>query len=148
VSIAFDAIKWIVDTLLSKRKEEAARRTAKWNQVADYLDRLAKVIDSTVEDFKARRIPHGHYSLLYNLGSSFESVLRQVYDIDDPEDRSTVRKFRDALYNAVHLIEEGDEMVLEASYAPDSELGQTVSADLQSAAGEFRALAMTLRATA
>ncbi len=148
MSVALDALKWIADTLLSKRNESVAQKTARWKQVADYLDNLATIIDATVQDFKAARIPYGHYSQLYNLGGSFENVLWQVYERGNVEDRKTVRGLRHMFYRSVHLIEVGDEMVLEAANAPYSQRGKGVLADLQSAAGRFRALAMTLRATA
>jgi hypothetical protein len=148
VSVALDTLKWIADTLLSKRSDSIAQKTARWNQVADYLDSLATIIDATVQDFQAARIPYSHYSQLYNLGSSFENVLWQVYERENVEDRKTVRSLRHMFYRSVHLIEVGDEMVLEAANTPDSQQGKDVLADLQSAAGRFRALAMTLRATA
>ena len=148
MSVALDALKWIADTLLTKRNENIAQKAARWTHVADYLDNLATIIDATVQDFQAARIPHGHYSQLYNLGGSFENVLWQVYERDKVEDWKTVRHLRHMYQRSVHLIEVGDAMVLEAANVPYSQQGKEVLADLQNAVGRFRALAMTLRATA
>jgi hypothetical protein len=145
MSVAFDALKWIADTLLNRKKEKTTIKKEKWNQVSDYLNQISQTIDLSISDFKANKIPHGHYSLLYNLGGDFENVLWQIYDYD--KDYFTVRQFRKEFEKAVHLVEEGDAVVLEAT-SIETKSGKIVLEDLEACAGKFKALSVTLKALA
>lgn len=147
LSDAVSSLRWIVDTLLKRHTETSQVKKQKWLQVADYLDEVAKLIDASIADFKSNKIPHGHYSQLYDVGGSFGYVLSQVYPEDENEGYWMGSRYREAYYSAIHLIEKGDAMVLEAANQPFSERGQAVLADLEAAAGKFRGLAMTIRAT-
>jgi len=148
LSDAVSSLKWIVDTLLKRHAETSQTKKQKWLQVATYLDEVAKLIDAAVADFKNYKIPHGHYSQLYEVGCNFADVLSQVYPEKEYKETELAYDYTDAFYSAIHLIEEGDGLVvLEAANQPFSKRGLKVLADLEAAAGKFRGLAMTLRAT-
>jgi hypothetical protein len=147
LSDAVSSLRWIVDAILKRHNESSQVKKQKWIQVADYLDNVAKLIDSTVVDFKNKKIPHGHYSQLYEVGCNIGDVLSQVYPNEGSERYWIGHHYEKAFYSAVHLIEKGDGMVLESATDPFGEEGQDVLADLEAAAGKFRGLAMTIRAT-
>jgi hypothetical protein len=140
---AAGALKWIADTLLKKHQESLKDKRERWDRVADYLDKVAGLVDGAAADFRAMRIPHGHYSQMVSLASDFGDVISQVFDKD-----SSLLSFEyaEAFSAAVHLVEEGDAMVLEARDLPQTKDGRAVLADLEAAAGKFRAIAMTIRA--
>lgn len=145
---AADALKWIAESLLKRHAESSQAKRQKWLQVSDYLDSLAKLIDASAEDFENKKIPHGHYAQLYQAAVEFSSVLDQVYADRSRESYETSRLYERAFMEAVHLIEEGDAMVVECVDEPFTQRGQKVLNDLQAAAGRFRGLAMTIRARA
>lgn len=146
---AASALKWLIDTLLKRRSDLLARDREKRLQVAAYLEQVAMIIESTLTDYKAGKLPHRAYAEAVALERSFEKVLYQVYDHDDLEQRSEVHEYQAAFREAIHLMDGTDEQVnLQLPAEPLSRDGQLLLADLESAGGQFRGVAVTLRAMA
>jgi hypothetical protein len=86
---AAPALQWIVDTLIKKHAETTDDRRKRWDRVADFLETVAGVIQSAASDFKADKIPHGHYSQLVSIGNDLGDVIGQLYS---DEDNATAKK--------------------------------------------------------
>src|SRR6266540_710330 len=99
VVMALDALKWVTDTLLDRRRAAQEGKAAAWNRVATFLDQTGDVIDATVVDFRAGRIPYGHYGRLAGLRGVFADVLFQIYDRRwESDDWRIVQAMKDALF--------------------------------------------------
>jgi len=57
ISTAFNALKWIIDTLRDKKKSDSGRNEKKWNQLADYMDKVAELVEGCVSNFRKNGIP-------------------------------------------------------------------------------------------
>ena len=55
MSIALDAARWIVDTLLHRRQENFIKKKEKWIQVSKFLDETAVRIAGIIDDFKSQK---------------------------------------------------------------------------------------------
>jgi hypothetical protein len=149
---AISGAKWIVDALLKKHSDDKTIKRQKWLQVADYLETIAKSIENAVSDFDKGHLPYNYLSQLNEMSADFGDVLAQIYRKDDQASQNRIRRYTDALdiSNNIILLEDrarlGAGPPLHSNGLSESE--QREFADLQIIAGQFRALAATLRATA
>jgi hypothetical protein len=138
-----EALSWIIDTILARRKEKKDIKKEKWLQVSEYLERVATMIDDSIKEFKSSKVPHVQYAYLTESLPGFINVVIQIYDERDP----TVKKMVDAFKRVIHLIDTGDGMVVDQP-AFNSPQAVEIAEDLYALVGKFRALAATLKAMA
>ena len=148
LSDAASSLRWIIDTLLKRHGETAQINNQKWVQVADYLDKIANLIDEALVDFRNNRIPRGHYSQLAEVGYGFREVLSQIYPKNSDLNHHYVRAYFSALHLIMYDVKDLRYLkTIELEEQPFCGEKQELLSDLEAAAGKFRGLAMTIRAT-
>lgn len=176
---AIDSIKWIIDTLRDKRKNDNLLNREKWDRVSKYLDEVAGILEIAASKLEKSGIPIWESAQLSEVAMNFGQIISQIYSNDSAEKNlvknyrkqfpqeydlkiksisryyrgvtfnSTVEIYYRSMIRALHLIDAGDAIILEGGgSSPSSEHCKEIVDDIRRVAGQFRGLAITLRASA
>jgi hypothetical protein len=138
-SAAAGAVKWVVDRVLGRQRDEEIDRVRRWDQVATWIDEVADTIEETVVQFGDGKLPWGPYAALCTLEHSVEGVLFRIYDRRLNADSFVVNAVR-------KLLRDTSSHVAVAEALPEIRPDDLVL--LTIALGRLRALARTIKASA
>ncbi len=140
------AAEWIVDAILKRSQWDRAARNDRWIRVATYFDELANAIDSVLADFQGGMLAFRGYAQLKTMADEFPHVLSKVYNKRKPDENEQIQNLCRALARVIRTIWIGDRgLHLDKERDPKSPGAQIIIANLETAAGHFRGMAVSLR---